>query len=226
MDYNTLTSSVTTAGSIANWLNSGQLQSAAPTIVTEAEAIIYRKLRHWRMLVENTTLKTATNVDYVALPDTGNSFLEMKSLYITGVNFKKLTMKTEQEVKAAYSYDGNGNREQAQPSIYYVAVIAIGGSQVPCAKFDTVPDQVYPLETVFYQQPVTIATALTNWLTNLYPRLLRCALMAQASEFMKDAGVGNYDRTYWEQSTLAELQMAQEESDRAMRATEVGMMLV
>jgi hypothetical protein len=79
---------------------------------------------------------------------------------------------------------------------------------------------------IYYAQPAPLSSSLTNFITNLYPRLMRCACMTQASEFMKDVGAGQIDRTYWEQAALAEIQFAQTESDRTMRASEVGMVLI
>lgn len=216
MDYTTLTADKNTAGSIANWANSSQLQAAASTIVAEAEAFIYRRLRHWQMLVEVNGVSMATGNDNIGVPA---NFLEVKSFYITGVNFAKLTLKTEEEVKAAYQYDGSGNRVNQQPEIFY-----FNSTQI---KFDSPPDQDYPYEFVYYGQPTPLsASNPTNFLTATYPRLMRCACMSQASEFMKDAGMGNYDRTYWDQAALAEIDAAQTESDRSRRAIEVGMILV
>lgn len=216
MDYTTLIAAKSTAGSVANWLNSAQLTAAAPTIVSDAEAIIYRRLRHWRMTVETTGSMSLAN-DFIAPPDTAsNPFLEAKSLFITGVNFAKLTMKTEQEVKASYVYDGNGNRVASQPMVFYQTMVA----GAPALKFDNIPDQTYPYELVIYQQPTPLATSITNFLTNQYPRLMRAACMVGAAEFMKDVGAGNYDRTYWEQIVDAEILIAQYESDRSEHSVE------
>ena len=222
MDYTSLIGSSSTGGSIANWGNTSQLVSAAPTIVAEAESFIYRRLRHWQMVAELDGQTMTIDSDTLALPTTDSNdnaiiFLEPKSLYIVGTNFSKLTMKTEEEVKSSYSYDSSGNRIQQMPEIYYFNATGI--------RMDSAADQAYPYELVYYQQLAPLSVTTTNFLTSSYPRLVRCACMAAACEFMKDAGMGNFDRTYWAQAAMAEMQIAQAESDRAARAMEVGMIL-
>lgn len=213
MDYTTLTNSSATAGSIANWINSAAVQSGAPTIVSEAELYIYRRLRHWRMLAP-TTGTMVIGSDYIALPA---DYLEDKLLYITGTNYAKLTRKTIEEVIASYGYDSSGNRINQQPLIYF--------NDQSNIKFDSPADQTYPYLLYYYQQPAALSSSNTNFLTAYYPRLMRCACMAAACEFAKDSGQGNFDRTYWDQLTELEIAKAQAESDRAQRSMEVGMIL-
>lgn len=212
MTYSTLTGAKTVAGSIASWVNHSAVEAAAPSIVDEAESMIYRRLRHWRMLGRTTGVFTIGN-DYIALSGVAR-YLEDKAFYITGVNFDKLTRKTEQEVIANYGYDASGARINEMPEIYY--------NDATNFWFDAPSDQAYPWLLTFYQQPVALSTSGTNFLTEYYPRLLRCACMIGASEFMKDAGLGNFDRTYWEQNALAEVAVAQQESDRAFNSIDVG----
>lgn len=213
-NYTTLIASSSTAGSIANWLNSSQLVNGAPTIVAESESQIYRRLRHWRMIPPQATGVLSVSNQFLAQPA---DYLEVKVLYITGVNYQKLTMKTAEEVMASYSYDGNGNPVPQQPSIFYSDQVNFN--------FDTLPDQAYPYSLLYYQQPAPLATSITNFLTAYYPRMLRCSLMIGAAEFMKDIGQGNIDRSYWVNEFEKELMDAQEESDRQARATEAGMVL-
>lgn len=213
MSYTTLVASQTTAGSIANWINHGSVVASADTIVGEAESFVYRRLRHFRMLTSTTGSMSLSN-QFIALP---SDYLEDKTLYVTGVNYQKLTRKTLEEVLASYSYDGSGNLVPAQPLIYF--------NDQNNLNFDSLPDQTYPYQLFYYQQPAALSTSITNFLTSTYPRLMRCACMAAACEFMKDNGMGNYDRTYWDQLAEQEVQMAQVESDRSQRSLEVGMIL-
>lgn len=208
MDYATLVNTSATAGSIANWINASTVQASAATIVAEAESFIYRRLRHWQMQTSATGSMTTGN-DTIALP---TNFLEPKTLYITGINYAKLTMKTEQEVKASYQYDGTGTRVSQKPSIFTFDSTGI--------RMDSPPDQTYPYELIYYVQPTALSSASTNWVTTYYPRLMRCACMIGACEFVKESGQGNFDRTYWEQATLAEIDVAAQESDRSQRAVE------
>lgn len=214
LNYTTLIASSSTDGSIANWVNHSAAQASADMIVLEAESFIYRRLRHWRMMNSATGVMSVSN-QYIALP---SDYLEDKSLYITGVNYQKLTRKTMEEVVASYVYDGSGNPVPSPPQIYFNDQTNIN--------FNTVPDQAYPYQLWYYQNPAALSVSNTNFLTTYYPRLLRCACMMSACEFMKDAGQGNFDRTYWAQLAENEISVAQTESDRAQRSMEVGMILI
>lgn len=215
MDYNQLIG--TAAGSIADWLNSTTLSSASPTIVQEAESFIYRRLRHFKMVTSTTGIMTAgATSDFVTPP---SDYLEDKAFWLTGTSFGRLTRKTLQEVISSYSYDGSGNRVQTQPNIFF--------NDQTNLKFDSPVDKNYPWLLYYYQQPAALSTLNTaNFLTNTYPRLLRAACMVAASEYMKDSGNGNFDRTYWVQMTQDEIDKAQAESDRSEHTISVGMQLI
>lgn len=212
-DYNTLIG--TQAGSIADWMNSTTLSAIAPTIVNEAESDIYRRLRHWQMLTSTTGTMT---VSQATMPVPGD-YLQEKLFYVTGTAFQKLVRKTPQEVISQWSYDGSGNRVVTQPQIYFNDKINF--------QFDSPSDQPYPFLCYYYQQLAPLsATNTTNFLTQTYPRLTRAACMIQAAEYMKDAGQGNFDRTYWIQVKEQELDKAQQESDMHERSLEIGAILV
>lgn len=207
MDYTTLIAPKATAGSIASWINSDSVTPVAPTLIQEAESFIYRRLRHWKMLTKATGNMVIGN-DFVAQP---SDYLEARTLMITGINKRLLDRKTIDEVTAAYQYDGTGVRVNQQPGIY--------SNDGTTLAFDSPSDQTYPYMLRYYQQPLALGPSnLTNFITSLYPRLMRVALMAGASEFMKDAGQGTYDRTYWEQLIMAEIMASQAESDHEQRA--------
>lgn len=214
MNYTTLIGAQTTAGSIAAWVNHSSVVANAPTIIEEAESFIYRRLRHFRMLNQTTGTMTISSGN-ISFP---SDYLEDKILYITGVNYMKLVRKTPEEVVASYSYDSTGTQVNDMPLIYCNDNTSI--------RMDSPANLAYPYLLWYYQQPAALsASNTTNFLTTYYPRLMRAACMAGASEFMKDAGMGNYDRTYWEQNALAEIAVAQAESDRSVRSMEVGMIL-
>ena len=219
--YATLIGSSSTDGSIASWLNHSSIQTVADTIVAEAESWIYRRLRHWRMLTSTTGAFTSnpggqsTVTDYIAIP---SDYLEDKSLYVTGVYYQKMSRKPIEEILSMYNYDGSGYRIVQQPMYYFNDNTNI--------KFESPPDQAYPYLLYYYQQPDSLASTSTNFLTQFYPRLLRATCCASAAEFMKDAGQGNYDRTYWDQMSQAELDAAQIESDRSVRSQDVGMIII
>lgn len=218
--YTTLTGGTSVDGSIAGWLNHAAIANVADTIVADAESWIYRDLRHWRMLTSTTGFMTVnpggqpTVTDYIPIPA---DYLEDKVLFVTGINYQKMVRKTMEEVIASYGYDGSGFQTVQQPMIYFNDQVNL--------KFDSPPDQAYPFLLYYYQQPAALAFSGTNFLTIFYPRLLRAACCAMAAEFMKDAGQGTYDRTYWEQAALNELAKAQIESDRSQRSIDIGMIL-
>lgn len=217
MDWTTLTGASGTAGSLASYCNSDRITAAVATdLIKQAESAIYRRLRHWQMLTELTSSVFVIGNDYIALPA---DFLSIKSFYTTGTNFKKLELRTEEEVKANYSYDSTGTRVNQQASIFYFNQTNF--------KFDSPADVAYTTDIVYYQQPTALSAGnTTNFLTTTYPRLLLSACMAAACEFLKDVGQGNYDRTYWSQVFMADLQAAQVEADMATRAKEVGVIFV
>lgn len=220
--YQILIGSKSTDGSIANWLNHDSVTASADTIVAEAEAWIYRDLRHWQMLTSATGTFTAnlpggaTPTNFIAIPA---DYLEDKLLYITGTQFTKMIRKPIEEVISLWNYDGNGFQIPQQPYYYFNDNTNI--------VFDSPPDQAYPYLLYYYQQPQSLATDANgqNFLTQFYPRLLRSACCLMAAEFMKDAGQGTYDRTYWEQQAAMELAKAQAESDHSVRSQDIGMIL-
>lgn len=215
MDYAQLIGNSSTAGSIARWINYGQVVSDAPEIVLEAESWVYRRLRHWKMLTPPTNGTFVIGQDYITPPA---DLLEPSMLFTTGNYLQIMPMRTMQEVIASWSYNGNGTRTQQQPMCYYQDQSAL--------RFDSPPDQAYAYALIYFQQPAPLATTNANFLTATYPRLLRCACMAAACEFAKDSGQGTFDRTYWDQLAQDEIDKAQVESDRARRATEAGAILI
>ena len=220
MDWVSLTGSTGTAGAISRWMNNSSITIGsagdADGILQEAQDWIYRRLRHWRMLTPPTTGTLTSGSDALTLP---SDCLEPDFLVLTGTSFYRLRQKPMQEVIMSWAFDGNGNRIQQQPTIYYFDQAAI--------RFDSVADQPYPYALTYYQQPAVLsATNTTNFLTQYCQRLVRCACMVGAAEWAKDSGTGNYDRTYWEQAATDELDTVQRESDRARRATEAGAVMI
>lgn len=216
MDYAQLTGSSTAPGSIARWVSSSIIQNDTPEIVTEAESFIYRRLRHFKMLTDPLDGTMTIGQDFVTAP---SDLLEPFLFWITGAQQAFIVQKTPQDVIASWQYTGTGTaRVQQQPQIYYQGETTL--------RFDSPPDQAYPYSLIYFQQPAPLATTNTNFLTVTYPRLLRYVCMAAACEWMKDAGQGNFDRTYWDQLAQDEIDKAQTESDRAKRGTVAGMILI
>lgn len=214
MTWNQLTGAKTVAGSIANFMNNSQITSGtggvADTLLQEAmNWIVGSGLKHWRSMPQPATGTMTIGQAYITLPV---DFYEADIFYITGVNWQPMQMRTPQDVIASWSYDGNGVRINQQPTIYYVDQASM--------QFDSPPDQAYPYVLVYYAEILELSTINpSNFLTRYYPRLVRAACMAHASEWAKDAGAGNYDRNYWWQQAIMEQQACQADSDRSRRAT-------
>lgn len=216
MNYTQLVASSTTPGSIARWISSSNIQADTPEIILEAESWIYRRLRHFKMLTDPISGTMTINQDWI---DSPADLLDPFLLWTTGQYFQFLQMKPPQEVIANWAYTGTGSaRSPQQPMLYYQGEDTL--------RFDSPPNIAYAYSLIYFKQPTSLADTNTNFLTVTYPRLVRCACMAAACEWMKDSGQGNFDRTYWDSLAEVEIEKAQAESDRAKRATVAGMQLI
>jgi hypothetical protein len=189
----------------------------AMVIVQEAEAFIYRRLRHWQMLTAPVPITMTIGSDTIPMPA---GFLQPMSLwYLNNGAPLWMTEKLPNQVYAAWSYNADNTRVQQAPMIFSFNQSAI--------QMDSPADAAYPGFITYYQQlPALSASNTNNFLTDTYPRLLRCACMAAACEWAKDNGQGQFDRTYWDQLCLDEIYTAQAESDRARRGVENAAVLV
>jgi hypothetical protein len=184
--------------------------------VLEAESWIYRRLRHWKMLTDPVPGVMTIGQDFVTCP---SDLLEPFLFWTVGQYQQIMPLKPVQEVIWNWQYTGTGTaRVQQQPMMFYQAQTSL--------RFDSPPDLAYAYNLIYFQQPAALSATNTNFLTITYPRLMRCACMAAACEWMKDSGQGSYDRTYWDQLAQDEIDKAQEESDRAKRGVVAGMILI
>lgn len=156
-----------------------------------------------------------------------SDFLDPHLLYITangsvtGYGPAEIRLATVDQVISRYTYDSSGSLQSMQPTCYYFDA---GGLEL-----DYPPDLAYPYSLIYYQQPAALSVSnTTNFITQYYPRLLRCAIMAFAVEWSKESGSGQYDRTYWLAAAQAELDEAQRESDFAKRSSSnsLGMVML
>lgn len=198
--YTNLVASKTTEGSIKQWVNNSYVPST--TILTEAEAWIYQRLRVRQMLTSTTGTATASSTA-ITLPD---RYRQAVNLMFTpnGVVAQSYPQKkTLQELLQNYTYDGTGVRSAGRPLMY-----AADASEL---KFEKMTDQAYPYQFDYYQaMPALTGTATeTNFLTQDYPKLLRSTCMALAYEFLKN----NAEKVYWLGIAQAEINQANIESD-------------
>lgn len=229
MDFNQLTAPKGTPGSVADWFNNSLIAPTVPTFIAEAQAAIQTELRHWRMIpapaTGTMTVATSDGQGGASTPGTDvlsvpTDFLDPYMLVVTANstvpgNQQRIEMKTLNEVIGSYNYNGLGNRIQQQPLIYYLSNAGLS--------MDSPPDQAYPYLLYYFQQIPTLSSGSpTNWLTQYYPRLFRCAISVYAVEWLKETGQGQFDRTYWMQQMMEQMEKAKEESAYALRSSVLG----
>lgn len=199
-----------TPGAISSWTNNSRIQQDVPEIVLEAESWIYRRLRHWLMLTTPITGNMTIGQPYIPVP---GDCLEPYFMQFTGIYQQVIPQITPTNLLMSWTYGPDGTRIQQQPQWYSFDQTNLN--------FDSPPDQAYGYVWMYFQQPQPLAVTGTNFLTQRYPRLVRCACMAAACEWLKDFGQGAADKGYWDQLAEAEIQQAQFEADRARRAEQV-----
>ena len=168
--FSTLIAGKTTAGSIKNWCNRDDIP--ATEILTEAQALIYLKLRVREMMVRDDFAS--------ALGDTSESlpsdFLDMHSLtpYGWGEPLEYLGEHLFQQ-----NMDEDGVVLDGTPVAYTI----IGPELI----WDSKLTEAFGGKIIYYKRPLALsAGTLTNFLTERYPTLLRHACLTFAYEHMKD----------------------------------------
>lgn len=202
MRYDELIGDRQTHGSIRNWINNSSIPST--TVLTEAQAWIYQRLRVRQMLKTDTGTLTAGTDDSITLP---SDFRQPKTLMFTGTATTgkwRPRLYTLEEVLDAFEWDGDGNRTQGAPQRWAVDATKI--------QFEVVVDKAYPYRLDYYAALEALGpTNTTNFLTDEYPTLLRCACLFKAAEFLR----AERDRAYWANQALREIAEADIESDKA-----------
>lgn len=200
MDYDSLIAAKTTAGSIKRWANSDAID--ATTILQEAQALIYRNLRVRQMIAAPVTGTLTIGQETLTLP---SDFLDPIWFGYTGSTYAgKIDLKTADEVESARVYLADDTLQTGKPTIYYI--------RNDVAQFSRRIDVAYPYRLIHYKKPADLATGAgaTNFLTDRMPRLLRCACMAAASEFLKKTD----DMTWWTARMNEEIALENQAGDR------------
>lgn len=177
MTYSTLTAAKSNSGAIATWSNYTLLD--VPTILAEAQALIYQSLRVREMRVsQQITLSSGTNT--IALPGASTGqFLEPVALYdlTDGLDFIPNDQRFVSEQRLLQLQGATlGSGAPGYVAIFNEAF-----------NFDVNASATKTFNLVFYQMPALLSSSnLSNWLTNRYPQIVRAACQAAAADFMKD----------------------------------------
>ncbi len=197
LSYDTLVADKSTRGSIKSWVNASSFDPAA--VLGEVETHIYSQLRVREMIAVTTPSAMVIGTPTLALPDRWRGSLHFQ---ITGTDQAEIELREPKDVETAFSYDSSNNRVNTKPLAYYVDATLI--------QFDSPPDKTYATRMVHYQALAPLDGGNpTNFLTSRYPRLLRCACMWLANEWMKD----DAEKNYWATITQGLIDEANQEAD-------------
>ncbi len=208
-NYTTLVAAKTTDGSIKNWVNDSRVPST--TILTEAQAWIYQRLRV-RQMLKTATGTLATNSDTIALDTT---YRARYFFMFTGVDKAIPSSRLLDDVLSAFSYDSAGNRTTGQPTMWATDEVNI--------QFELRANKGYPYLFKYYGAlaPLAASSNETNFLTNVYPSLLRAICLHYAYEHLKDAP----KTTYWLAKAEQQIAAANIDSDRELAGVEMQMQI-
>lgn len=169
INWTTLTAAKTTAGSIANWANRGDLPTT--NILLEAEAAIYERLRV-REMMTIATLSFSASANSASLP----------ADFLDPIEFRPYGRGSElpyyHEQKIGMYRDDDGNLEEGEPGRWSI----IGTT----AYLDVAAESTFAGKLMYFARPAALSVSNeTNFLTVRYPTLLRLACMTKAFEHMK-----------------------------------------
>lgn len=202
MDYAMLIGPADDDGSIKRWVSDDEVD--AITILTEAQDWIYSRLRDWRMLSIDTTLTMSTSAETLTAP---TDFIKPVSFNITGTDKGRLELFSPERIEKEWAYDSDGNLVTGKPGGFYMR-----GSTIQLNKK---PDSAYTTRLLYYAKPADLGNSnTTNFLTDFYPRILRCACVAFAYEWKRKTD----EKTYWLNIAAAEIEARHMQSDLDMAA--------
>lgn len=203
INWTVLTGAKTVTGSIANWLNRGDLPT--DNILLEAEAWIYQRLRV-REMVQDDAFTFDGGESSEALPA---SFLDPLAFKPFDWGGLPLPYFDEQSFRAPR--DTDGDLFEGSPSRWTI----IGET----AHVDVTCSDDFGGRLLYYKQPTALGSGnLTNFLTTRYPTLLRSVCMLKGLEHMKKMT----DAVAYLQKAEADLAEAMRTNDMYRRGQMVG----
>lgn len=205
-NYSALIATKSTPGSLCHWLNSDAVP--VTTIISDAQAEIWRRLRVRQMLA-TTTGSMSVGSNTITLPA---DYIAARSIVYTGT-YKDYPLKRVQpeDVENSFMYDNGGAALNDKPRAFYVLASTV---QLNCPA-----DVAYPYRMLYFAEPAVLAVSTneTNFLTDRMPRLLRAMCMAYGNEWLKSAE----ERAYWLQIAGEMIETLNTEADFEMRNAEL-----
>lgn len=204
MNYTTLTGLKTVEGSIKNWVNDSTIP--ADVVLTEAEQFIFTKLRvrEQKVLYSGTV---AAGETALSLATVAPRFLEAISFRRAGDAAGRIYIRDVQYFEERLPTDTDGTLFAGVPT-----ECTIDASQI---KFNCETDATYYLRLWYYERPVPLAEGnLTNFITDIHPRMLRHACLSAAYDFKKDL----QQRDYHERLTMQLIEDANVQADIQQQA--------
>jgi len=206
MSYKTLTGAKTVEGSIRNWVNWDK--APATVLLADAEATIGQKLRckEMRTLVTGTIAIGATSI---TLP---SGFRGVKSLKLSGDYTNRIVMRDASEFEDGLTYQTDGSLDTGTPS----ACTLTGDSIL----LNREADIEYNYRMHIMQTPTAMSTGNdTNFLSTVYPHMLRAACLYHANLHRKDMK----EASKWQAIMSDAIQDANVEADEVNSASEYNM---
>ena len=155
---------------ITDFLNRDDLDSAAGTFISLAEADLQRRIRHWRMEKRSTA---EIDTQYSAIPA---DFAEVIRFYVTSGDTKPLELISQAEL-----LDRKRKNLNTSGSPSYYAITAGEIEVYP------VPDGTYTAELYYFSRIEELSDSNTsNWLLDYYKDAYLYGSLVHSAPYLKD----------------------------------------
>ena len=156
---------------IANWMHRTDLGTYIPDFITLAELKISHSIRSRNLQVEVQT-PTVQGVNTITLPIDYASLKTIQILNTTGHN-QVLTLLPDEKFLEYNTYNTQGI-----PKFYTI--------QAGNILLQPIPDGVYTIDYVYYQDVPSLAINGTNWVMTKFPRVYLYGALIEGCTFIQD----------------------------------------